>query len=69
MNTNQNRLRIWTDKDGCSGCKHCGMDPDCDPYCAHPKVLAVHPIGVNISKAIRNFCGNAGGELMLWEKR
>ncbi len=62
------RLRIWTDPDGCSGCDYCGMDMDMDPFCVHPTVKAKHPIGLNISTAIRDFCGE-GDKLKLWKKR
>jgi TPP-dependent indolepyruvate ferredoxin oxidoreductase alpha subunit len=62
------RLRIWTDPDGCSGCNHCGMDMDCEPFCTHPTVQAKHPYGLVIDQAITNFCGD-GDTLKLWEKR
>lgn len=63
------RLRVWTDSDGCSGCKFCGMDMDMDPYCVHPTLKAEHPDGLNIGKAIQRFCGDNTGKLTLWEKR
>jgi hypothetical protein len=62
------KLRIWTDPDGCSGCDYCAMDMDMDPYCTHPKVVAKHPIGLNINKAIQHYCGD-GDKLTLWERR
>lgn len=62
------RLRIWTDPDACSGCKHCAMDMDMDPFCTHPNVIKKHPIGLNISSAIKEFCLD-GHDLSLWEKR
>lgn len=46
----------WTSPGGCSSCKHCGMDMDLDPYCAHPVVIKVHPYGLGINAAIRDFC-------------
>lgn len=33
------------DEKNCRDCKHCGMDMDLDPYCAHPKVLKRVPYG------------------------
>ena len=66
--TEPTRLRIWTDPEACSGCKHCGMDMDMEPFCAHPTVTAQHPYGLVIGKAIERFCGE-GNSLKLWEKR
>jgi hypothetical protein len=62
------KLRIWTDPDGCSGCKHCGMDMDMDPFCTHPTVRADHRYGLNINKAIQRYCGD-GDKLKLWEAK
>ena len=65
------KLLVWTDPDRCSGCKHCGMDMDMDPFCTHPTVKAKHPYGLNIGPAINGFCGKDGKmeELTLWEAR
>ncbi len=64
-----NRLRIWTDPGGCSGCDYCGMDMDMDPFCAHPTVTAKHRYGLNINYAIKDFCEDTEGNLTLWKKR
>lgn len=59
---------VWTESGGCSSCKHCAMDMEMDPYCVHPNVVVYHRYGVNISKAIADFCGD-GDNLKLREKR
>jgi hypothetical protein len=50
------RVTVWTDPEGCSGCDHCGMDMDMEPYCVHPNVVKEHPHGLNISPALARFC-------------
>lgn len=62
---------VWTEEGGCSSCKHCAMDMEMDPYCVHPTVKIYHRYGVNISKAIRDFCGEGGDsdKLKLHEPR
>ena len=39
-----------------------------DPFCVHPTVTANHPYGLNINKAIQQFCGE-DDKLKLWEKK
>lgn len=51
------KLHVWTEPGRCSTCKHCSMDLDMDPFCVHPKVLEYFRYGVNLSKAITDFCG------------
>jgi hypothetical protein len=34
------------------------MDMDADPYCVHPEVKKFHRYGVNLSKAVADFCGD-----------
>ena len=50
-------MKIWTDPGRCSTCKHCSMDMDMDPFCTHPEVARYHRWGLNLSKAISEFCG------------
>jgi predicted metal-binding protein len=50
-------MTTWLDPGRCSTCKYCSMDLDMDPFCTHPKVLEIHRYGVNLNKAISNFCG------------
>ena len=33
------------------------MDMAMEPFCAHPSVLVYHRYGVNLNKAISDFCG------------
>jgi hypothetical protein len=42
------------------------MDLEMDPYCVHPKVKEFHRHGVNLTKAITDFCGE---DLNLREER
>lgn len=42
------------------------MDLDMNPYCVHPKVKEFHRYGVNLTKAITDFCGD---DLKLREER
>ncbi len=60
------KFNVWTDPGRCSTCKYCGMDMDMSPYCVHPKVLEFHRYGVNLTKAITDFCGE---ELKLREAK
>ncbi len=60
------KFHVWTEPGRCSTCKYCAMDMDMDPYCTHPKVLEFFRYGVNISKAINDFCGE---DLKLREPR
>lgn len=60
------KVTCWTDPGGCAHCRHCGMDMDMDPYCAHPTVIARHKWGLDLAKAIEWFCTP---DLKLWEQR
>jgi hypothetical protein len=51
------QMSVWTDPGRCSTCKYCNMDLDMNPYCVHAKVLEFHKYGVNLSKAVSEFCG------------
>lgn len=55
----------------CKNCKHEGWDPD-GSYCAHPKVIEKHPIGLALRNAVgpglSGFCPHSEG-LPLFEKR
>jgi predicted metal-binding protein len=51
------KIKIWTDPGRCSTCKHCGMDMDMDPFCTHSEVTKYHRYGLNLNKAISEFCG------------
>lgn len=51
----------------CTGCDHCGMDMDLDPYCAAPAVLEKHPFGLNCNRALEKFCGYS--DRRLWTIR
>lgn len=59
-------MKLWTDEGQCSSCRHCsvGYKPgdtiadDQDPNCVHPKVLEYFRYGVNLNKAIADFCGD-----------
>jgi hypothetical protein len=57
-----------TEKKRCSGCRHCGMDMDMDPYCAHPQTLVTMPYGSNLARRdpARDHCGE---EMKSWEPR
>lgn len=59
---------VWTDKDSCGGCNHCGMDMDMEPFCMAPEVTKGHPTGLLIDHAQRLFCLK-DGKLTLWVKR
>lgn len=52
------KFHVWTEPGQCSSCKHCAMDMDADPYCVHPEVKKFHRYGVNLSKAVADFCGD-----------
>ncbi|MBM3450517.1 MAG: hypothetical protein FJX78_05985 [Armatimonadetes bacterium] len=55
----QARPTTWTEPGGCSSCDFCGIEPtDMNPYCTHPLVLQVHPHGLNLNVALREFCGH-----------
>ena len=60
------KINWWLEPRGCGNCNHCGMDMTMDPYCAHPTVVKIHRHGLNISVAVRKFCGNPH---TLWQKR
>jgi predicted metal-binding protein len=47
----------WTDPGRCSTCKHCSMDMEMDPFCTHPEVARYHRWGLNLNKAVSEFCG------------
>lgn len=59
---------MWTDKNSCGGCDHCGMDMDMEPFCTAPPVAEKHPNGLLINQAQRLFCLK-DGKLTLWVKR
>ncbi len=46
------------------------MEPDSNPYCGHPTVIAAgNPFGLNINNAIREHCGKGpNSDLTLWEQ-
>ena len=48
---------FWNSPNSCSTCKHCSMDMDMDPFCVNPAVRIYHRHGLNLSKAIAEFCG------------
>lgn len=50
----------------CRGCKFSGMDPDCDPFCTHPTVIAKNAYGLVIRAAVSDYCG---AELKLFSPR
>jgi predicted metal-binding protein len=50
-------VNVWTDPGRCSTCKHCSMDMDMNPFCTHAEVTRYHRWGLNLSKAIAEFCG------------
>lgn len=51
----------------CRNCKFVGWDPDGN-YCAHPKVLEKHCIGLNLSsETLTKFC--AADKHPLFEKK
>lgn len=66
----------------CTSCKHCGMDMDMEPYCVHPKVIAIGPYGINTNRIrgtkqpddAKNWCypaaiGLCGPDAVLFEER
>jgi hypothetical protein len=59
---------VWTDKDSCGGCNHCGMDMDMEPFCTAPPVAEKHPNGLLIGQAQRLYC-RKDGKLTLWVVR
>jgi len=50
-------MSAWTDPGRCSSCKHCALDIDKDPSCTHPEVVKFFRYGVNLTKAVADFCG------------
>lgn len=66
----RSKLLVWTDPEGCSGCLYCFLDYDQEPYCTHPEVLVYHRFGVNLNKALTEFCEtNKDGILRLRVKK
>lgn len=59
-------MRFWNSPGACSTCKHCSMDMELEPFCTNPAVTVYHRHGLNLNKAIAEFCGQ---DLKLREER
>jgi hypothetical protein len=59
---------MWTDKDSCGGCDHCGMDMDMEPFCTAPPVTEKYQNGLVINQAQQLYC-RKDGKLTLWVER
>ena len=53
----KSKIPVWDDPGRCSSCKHCAIDMKEDPYCVHPNIKIYHRYGVNLPKAVSEFCG------------
>lgn len=56
MSQLQTKQITWLDEGGCGNCDYCGMDMEMEPYCVHPLIVKKFSYGLNINKALKDFC-------------